>query len=100
MPKESVLKKLKKEQAQAQRQLEQAQHKQQQLQNRLDYSEDDARRERTHRLVTRGAAIEHIVPEISVLDEKSFFMLMADILIRPEIAQFVRSYLASHATGE
>ena len=100
MQKESVLAKLRAEQAQVEHQLEEAQHQQQRLQNRLDYYSKGERSKRTHRLITRGAAIEHILPEVKNLDEKSFFILMAEIFIRPDIAEYIHSYLASQASGE
>ena len=42
-----------------QKQLEQLRHREQQLQNRIRYLEGADRRQRNHRLITRGAAVEH-----------------------------------------
>ena len=37
------------------------------------------RRERTHRLVTKGAAVEHFYPETKDLNEKEFYALVEGI---------------------
>ena len=50
------LEKLRVEQERVQRELEQAQHRQQRLENRLSYMNTGERKARTHRLITRGAA--------------------------------------------
>jgi len=46
------------------------------LKNRENYVTDQKRRERTHRLITRGAAIESILPKIKGLSELEFYSLM------------------------
>jgi len=84
------IEKLREEQSKIQTELEQAQHKNQRLKNRIAYLNKGERTKRTHRLITRGAAIESIVPEIKIMDERSFYALMEEILLRPDIASHIR----------
>lgn len=52
--------------------LEQEKRKMQRLKNRQAYLESGSRKQRTHRLITRGAAIESIAPQTKELSEASF----------------------------
>ena len=45
--------------------LEREKRKMQRLKNRQAYLESGSRKQRTHRLITRGAAIESIAPPVS-----------------------------------
>ena len=49
--------------------LEQLRHREQRLQNRIRYLESTERRQRYHRLITRGASVEHLWPEVMPLTE-------------------------------
>ena len=62
----------------------QYEHRVQRIENRLRYKEDRKRRERAHRLITRGAAIESILPQVKGLSEVEFYELMEKILTKPE----------------
>ena len=73
--------------------LEQYQHRLQRLNNRIKYYEDGERKKRTHRLITRGAAVESIVPEIKVMDEVPFYTLMEQILSMPEVNAIIQAAL-------
>lgn len=84
------IKKLREEQAKIQTELEQTRHQNQRLKNRIAYLNKGERMERAHRLITRGAAIESIVPEVKGMDERSFYVLMEGILLRPDIAEHIR----------
>ena len=55
------------------------------LQNRLNYKENRTRKERAHRLITKGAAIESIVPATKDLSEVEFYSLMEKVLALPEV---------------
>ena len=66
MPKQKSLSQLEAERAACERQLVQLQHKVQQYENRIAYSEKGERRKRTHRLITRGAAVESVAPSREV----------------------------------
>ena len=52
---------------------EQAKHRMQRAQNRKDYFESTLRKQRTHRLITRGAALESIIPEAKEMGERAFY---------------------------
>ena len=73
--------------------LEQYQHRLQRLNNRIKYCEDGERKKRTHRLITRGAAVESIVPEIKEMDEVPFYTLMEQILSMPEVNAVIQAAL-------
>ena len=56
--------------------LEQEKRKMQRLKNRQAYLESGSRKQRTHRLITRGAAIESIEPKTKELNERYGYDLM------------------------
>ena len=58
--------------AKAETQLLQHQHKLERLENRVSYYEKGERQRRAHRLITRGAAIESIVPDIKDFRKRNF----------------------------
>ena len=65
--------------------LEQLQHQQQRLQNRIAYLEKGERQKRAHRLITKGAAIENLVPATKEMRESEFFSMMEKILSLPSV---------------
>ena len=65
--------------------LTQLQHQQQRLQNRISYIEKGERQKRAHRLITKGAAIEKLVPASKDMSEAEFFSLMEQILSLPSV---------------
>ena len=69
--------------------LEQYQHRGQRLENRLGYYQQGERRKRAHRLVTRGAAVESIAPDVRSMGERPFFVLMEQVFSLPEVAVLV-----------
>ena len=87
------LEKLRAEQERVRRELEQAQHQQQKLENRLSYMNTGERKARTHRLITRGAAIESIVPATQPMTERSFYELMEAVFSLPEVQSVLHSFL-------
>ena len=56
------------------------------LENRLSYKENRKRKERVHRLITRGAAIESILPAVKDLTEVEFYSLMEKVFSLPEVS--------------
>ena len=86
---------LEKEYAEATAKLEQYQHKGQRLENRIKYYQQGDRKKRNHRLITRGAAVEGIVPEVRDMSERAFFVLMEQVFSLPEVAALV-----SHAADQ
>ena len=93
------LEKLKAEQAKIEQKIAQEQHKLQRLRNRKQYYEKGERTKRAHRLITRGAAIESIAPEVKGMDEQSFYALMETVLNLPSIMERIQA-AASEKGGE
>ncbi|MDB3461207.1 DUF3847 domain-containing protein [Lactonifactor longoviformis] len=77
--------------------LEREKRKMQRLKNRQAYLESGSRKQRTHRLITRGAAVESIVPQTKELTETEFYSLMESILNLPQAEPFIRSAAENHA---
>ena len=90
---------LQNELAEAQRQYDQEQHRQQRLQNRKEYFETTARRQRNHRLITRGAAMESIFPEVKPLTEWEFYELTEQMADAPGIPDLVHRAALRHEAG-
>ena len=82
------------EQAKIEKELEQLQHRNQRLKNRRKYLMEGARKERTHRLITRGAAIESILPVVQPMTERAFYELMEELFSLPEVQSFLHSRLS------
>ena len=80
---------LEKELDKATAKLEQYQHRGQRLENRLRYYQQGERRKRAHRLITRGAAIESIAPDVRCMGERAFFVLMEQVFSLTEVAALV-----------
>ena len=93
------LTKLKAEQSKIEQQIALEQHKLQRLRNRKQYYEKGERTRRAHRLITRGAAIESIAPEVKIMDEQSFYALMETVLNLPGIMEQIRA-AATEKGGE
>ena len=81
------------EQEQAQKKLEQAQHEAQRLENRIRYIGKIERRARNHRLITRGAAVEHLWPQVKPMTEGAFYELMETVLALPEARTILDAHL-------
>lgn len=100
MPKQKTIPKLETEIAAKEQQLAQLQHRQQ-LENRRSYYEKGDRRKRTHRLITRGAAIESIEPLAKVLTETEFYAFAEKVLALPEVKSLLMSAVNAHnAAGQ
>ena len=91
---EKSRKELEKELAEATAKLEQYQHKGQRLENRIKYYQQGERRKRTHRLITRGAAVESITPAVRSIGEVEFYRLMEQVFSLPEVAALVSRSVA------
>ena len=72
--------------------------------NRKGYIDASARKQRTHRLITRGAAMESLIPEIMDLTETQFFLaaesFFADETIRKGFLEKVRAQAAQDTGGK
>ena len=80
---------LEKEYAEATAKLEQYQHRGQRYENCIRYYTQGDRKKRNHRLITRGGAVESIVPEIRNMSERAFFLLMEKVFSLTEVAALV-----------
>lgn len=94
------LKKLEAEKAEAEQQLMQEQHKYQRFCNREQYYKKRERTARTHRLITRGVAVESVSPLVKVLGEVEFFSLVERIFSMPEIKGMVMEAVNAHNVAE
>ena len=88
-----MLEQLRAEQARDKALLEQYQHRIQRLENRAKYLSKAERTARTHRLITRGAAVESIVPEVKAMAEVPFYSLMEQILSLPDVRAVIHKAL-------
>ena len=77
--------------------LEQEKRKLRRLENRKSYLDSGSRKQRTHRLITRGAAVESIALQTKELSEAEFYSLMENILNLPQAEHFIRSAAENHA---
>ena len=85
MSKQKSLAQLEPERAACEQHLAQLQHKAQQYENRIAYCEKGERRKRTHRLITRGAAVESVAPAVNDLTEVEFYALAESVFALPEV---------------
>ncbi len=81
---------LQKELDEATAKLEQYQRKGQRLENRLRYYKEGERKKRTHRLITRGADVESVAPEVRGMSQRAFHLLVEQIFSLPEVVAMVR----------
>ena len=80
----------------AQLKITQMEHRQQILENRMRYLKQKDRKRRTHRLITRGAAVESIVPQVEPMPETAFYEMMEQILMLPEVAKIISTETAKY----
>ena len=80
---------LEKEYAEGKIKLEQYQHKGQRLENRIRYYTEGDRKKRNHRLITRGADVESVAPEVRGMSQAAFSILVEQIFSLPEVAALV-----------
>ncbi len=79
------LEKLKTQQADIEHRIEQAEHRETLYKNRIAYLNKAERKARAHRLITRGAAVESIVPALKELNEVEYYELMETILTHLDV---------------
>ena len=90
---------LQKEHDEAVAKREQYQHRGQRLENRIRYYTDGERKKRNHRLITRGAEIESVVPEVRGMSQNAFRILVEQIFSLPEVTALV-SHAADQQEGD
>ncbi len=81
---------MEKECAEATAKVEQYQHQCQRLENRVRYYTEGERKKRNHRLITRGADVESVAPEVRGMSQTAFRLLVEEIFSLPEVAALVR----------
>ena len=74
----------------------QLEHHQQILENRVRYLKQKDRKQRAHRLITRGAAVESIVPQAAPMSETEFYGMMEQVLMLPEVQRIIRTETAKY----
>ena len=97
---EKEIEKLQAEKEKVERQLAQEQHKIQRLENRAAYYEKGERRKRAHRLITRGAAIESVVPQTKALSETNFYAFVEQVFALPDTQRLLTEAVSRHAGGD
>ena len=75
--------------ARSQKELEMYQHRQARLDARIRHLEKGERAKRTHRLITRGAAVECVCPAVTALSETEFFTLTEQVFSLPEVRALI-----------
>jgi predicted nucleic acid-binding Zn-ribbon protein len=90
------LEELQKEYEESTARLEQEQRKLQRLKNRKSYLESGSRKQRNHRLITRGASVESVMPEVKILTEQEFYSLMERISQWQPVRNMVRIVVENH----
>ena len=91
-----TLEELQKEYEENTAKLEQEQRKLRRLENRKSYFESGSRKQRSHRLIPRGAAIESVMPEVKILTEQEFYSLMERISEWQPVQNMVRLTVEKH----
>ena len=99
MSKQKSLSQLESERVACERQLAQLQHKAQQYENRIVYCEKGERRKRTHRLITRGAAVESVAPMVKALTEVEFYAFTESVFALPEVQTLLEEAIHTHDQG-
>ena len=72
------------EQGVIERELRQTKHRYQRIEQQIKYLQDGERKKRSHRLITRGAAVESIVPAVKGMSEREFYELVERLFDLPE----------------
>ena len=68
----------------------------QRLENLDEYYKRGERAKRAHRLITKGAAIEHILPESKEMEDADFYQLMGKILTTAGAKETWKAYQDAH----
>ncbi|MDE7243288.1 MAG: DUF3847 domain-containing protein [Oscillospiraceae bacterium] len=90
---------LEKEYAENAARLEQYQHRSQRLENRIRYYTEGDRKKRNHRLITRGAEVESVAPEVRNMSQSAFRILVEQIFSLPEVAALVSRVVNQQEDG-
>lgn len=66
--------------------IDQLEHTNTLIHNRISYLTEGERKKRNHRLITRGAAVESLLPGVKGMDEVEFYEFMERVLTDPTVA--------------
>ncbi len=88
MPKKKSLEELRQKEAKMEKKYEQATHELTRIQNKIGYLKSRDRKQRDHRLITRGAEFESIFKGTDCLDETEFLDLM-EIMAEQSVNQML-----------
>ena len=89
---------LRREYAENEAKLQQYQHRAKRLEQRKQSYAKGVRQKRAHRLITRGAAVESVAPEVKPMSEQGFYSLAEQIFSMPEVRAAVQA--AAQREGE
>lgn len=92
MEKQKTREELQAEKEKNEKEMEQCQHQNERLESRIRYLTDGEQRKRTHRLITRGAAVESIAPEVKEMSEVAFYCLAEKIFSLPEVKKLMEDF--------
>jgi len=79
--------------------VEQYQHQVQRLENRIRYYTEGEMKKRNHRLITRGADVESVAPDVRGMSQTAFRLLVEEIFSLPEVAALVRHAIDQQESG-
>ena len=99
MSKQKSLAELEAVRAACEQKLAQLQRKAQQYENRIAYCEKGERQKRTHRLITRGAAVESVAPMAKNLTQVEFYAFAESVFAVPEVQTLLAEAVRSHKEG-
>ena len=66
------------------------------MENRQKYLGDKTRKQRAHRLITRGAAVESVFPDVKDLSEPEFYELVEQASEIPAVISLVTNAADKH----
>ena len=72
-------------------------HQAERIRNRMRYNAKGERKERAHRLITRGAAIESVAPMVKDMGEVEFYSLVEKIVSLPEVSAIITQTVSENA---
>ena len=84
----------------AQTKQQQYAHQAERVRNRIRYRAKGDRKERAHRLITRGAAIESVAPMVKEMGEIDFYSLVEKIFSLPEVNAIITQALSENEPPE
>ena len=66
------------------KELRQTKHRYQRIEQQIKYLQDGERKKRAHRLIIKGAVVEHIAPAVKDMGDREFYELVERIFDLPE----------------